>query len=122
MNVPSLERQSQILSALVESNSVRSTSRMSGAHIGTTLSLLKRVGDGCERLMDRTMRDLPCERPELDEIWGCVQCKQKWAAQFPERKHEIGDFYCFIALDAETKLVPLHLGRTRQSERRPLRR
>ena len=37
MNTLSLERQSQILSALVEGNSVRSTSRMSGAHIGTIL-------------------------------------------------------------------------------------
>jgi len=52
MNALSLERQSQILSALVEGNNVRSASRISGAHIGTILSLLKRVGDGCERLMD----------------------------------------------------------------------
>lgn len=80
MNTLSLERRSQILSALVEGNSVRSTSRMTGAHIGTILSLLKRVGDGCERLMDRMMRDLQCERLELDEIWGYVHCKQKWAA------------------------------------------
>lgn len=108
MNTLSLDRQSQILSALVEGNSVRSTSRMTGAHIGTILSLLKRVGGGCERLMDQTMRDLPCERLELDEIWGYVHCKQKWAAQFPERRYEIGDFYCFIALDAETKLIPCY--------------
>ena len=108
MNCLPLERQAQILSALVEGNSVRSTSRMTGAHIVTILSLLKRVGDGCERLMDRTMRDLSCERLELDEIWGYVHCKQKWAAQFPERRNEIGDFYCFIALDAETKLVPCY--------------
>ena len=108
MNVLTVEKQSQILSALVEGNSVRSTSRMTGVHIGTILSLLKRVGDGCERLMDRTMRDLRCERLELDEVWGYVFCMQKWAAQFPERKEEIGDFYCFIALDAETKLIPCY--------------
>ena len=106
MNTLSLERQSQILSALVEGNSVRSTSRMSGAHIGTILSLLKHVGDGCERLMDGMMRNLSCNRLELDEIWAYVQMKQKRAAQFPERKPEIGDFYTFVALDAETKLVP----------------
>jgi IS1 family transposase len=106
MNKLSMERQSQILSALVEGNSVRSTSRMSGAHIGTILSLLKRVGDGCERVMDGMMRNLSCNRLELDEIWSYVQMKQKRAAQFPERKPEIGDFYTFVALDAETKLVP----------------
>lgn len=106
MNTLSLERQSQILSALVEGNSVRSTSRMTGAHIVTILSLLKRVGDGCEGLMDRTMRGLQCERLEVDEIWAYVGMKQKRAAQHPERKPEIGDFYTFVALDAKTKLVP----------------
>lgn len=60
MNTLSLERQSQILSALVEGNSVRSTSRMSGAHVGTILNLLLRVGDGCARLMDGMMHDLQC--------------------------------------------------------------
>ena len=108
MNRLSLEKQSQILSALVEGNSVRSTSRMTDVHIETILILLRRVGDGCERLLDRTMRDLSCERLELDEIWGYVAMKQKRAGQYPERRQEIGDFYCFIALDAETKLVPCY--------------
>jgi hypothetical protein len=106
MNVLSLERQPQILSALVEGNSVRSTSRMSSAHVGTILNLLVRVGNGCERLMDETMRGLQCQRLELDEIWAYVAMKQKRAGQYPERKSEIGDFYTFVALDAETKLVP----------------
>jgi IS1 family transposase len=108
MNVLALERQSQILSALVEGNSVRSTSRMSGAHIVTILSLLNRVGDGCAALMDRTMRGLNCNRLEVDEIWSYVAMKQKRAAQFPERRHEIGDFYTFVAIDSETKLVPCY--------------
>jgi hypothetical protein len=95
MNTLSLDRQSQILSALVEGNSVRSTSRMTGAHIGTILSLLERVGDGCERLMDGMMPNLSCNRLELDEIWAYVPMKQKRAAQYPERKPEIGDFYTF---------------------------
>jgi len=56
--------------------------------------------------MDGMMRNLSCNRLELDEIWAYVQVKQKRAAHFPERKPEIGDFYTFVALDAETKLVP----------------
>jgi hypothetical protein len=107
MNVLPMEQQTAILSALVEGNSVRSTSRMSGAHIGTILALLKRTGDGCERLMDRTMRDLSCERLELDEIWGYVAMKQKRAGQYPERREQVGDFYCFIALDAENEIGSL---------------
>ncbi len=79
---------------------------MTGAHIGTILSLLTRVGNGCERLMDYTMRGLNCEQLELDEIWAYVAMKQRRAAQYPERKFEIGDFYTFVALDAKSKLVP----------------
>ena len=108
MNTLSLERQAQIISALVEGNSVRSTSRMTGAHIVTILSLLNRVGSGCEVLLDRTMRSLNCNRIEVDEIWSYVRMKQKRAAQFPERRHEIGDFYTFVAIDSETKLVPCY--------------
>jgi IS1 family transposase len=108
MYVLPIERQAQILNALVEGNSIRSTSRMSGAHQVTVLSLLRRVGDGCDRLMDGMMRGLSCHRLELDEIWSYVQMKQKRAGQFPERRAEIGDFYTFVALDAETKLVPCY--------------
>jgi IS1 family transposase len=106
MNVLTVEKQSRILSALVEGNSVRSTSRMTGAHIGTILNLLVRVGDGCEKLLDGMMQGLDCKRLELDEIWSYVGMKQKRASQFPERKAQIGDFYTFVAIDPVTKLVP----------------
>jgi hypothetical protein len=85
MNVVSLERQAQILSALVEGNSVRSTSRMSGAHLGTILNLLVRAGNGCATLMDQTMHRLRCQRLEVDEIWPYVDMKQKQAAAHPEQ-------------------------------------
>ena len=45
-------------------------------------------------------------RLEVDEIWAYVGMKQKQAATHPERRAQIGDFYTFVALDAETKLVP----------------
>src|SRR6266851_771420 len=106
MNVLPMERQAQILSALVEGNNVRSTSRMSGAHVGTILNLLVRVGSGCTTLMDQMMHALRCQRLEVDEIWDYVGMKQKQASAHPERHGQIGDFYTFVALDAETKLVP----------------
>ncbi|MGD0073153.1 MAG: IS1 family transposase [Candidatus Binataceae bacterium] len=106
MNILAVEQQARILSALVEGNSIRSTSRMNGAHVVTILSLLQRVGIGCERLLDRMMHGLACQKLQLDEIWAYVGMKQKRAAQFPERKSEIGDFYTWVAIDADTKLVP----------------
>ena len=97
--------------ALVEGNSIRSVERMTGIHRDTIMRLMVRVGEGCSILMDEMMRDLTCERLQLDELWAFVGMKQKRAAQLPERG-EFGDAYTFLALDADTNLVPcFHVGR-----------
>jgi IS1 family transposase len=61
--------------------------------------------------MDREMRNLNCQRLELDELWAFVGMKQRRASQLADRG-EFGDAYTFVALDPETKLVPaFHVGR-----------
>lgn len=111
MNKLNSEREQQVIAALVEGNSIRSVERMSGVHRDTIVRLMVRVGDGCARLHDRTMRGLKCEQLQLDEIWAYVGMKQKRAAQLAERG-EYGDAYTFVALDAVTKLVAgFHVGR-----------
>jgi IS1 family transposase len=55
-------------------------------------------------LMDETMRDLPCKRLEMDEVWGFVGKKEKHVK--PEDPAELGSVWTFCAIDAETKLVP----------------
>jgi hypothetical protein len=62
---------------LVEGNSIRSTERMTGTHRDTICRLLVEVGDGCAQLMDAEMRELPCRRIEVDEIWAYVAKKQR---------------------------------------------
>jgi hypothetical protein len=39
--------------------------------------LLVCVGEGCESLMDETMRDLACKGIQVDEIWSFVGTKQR---------------------------------------------
>ena len=57
------------------------------------------------------MRNLNCQRLQLDELWAFVGMKQKRASRLAERG-EFGDAYTFVALDADTKLVPcFHVGR-----------
>ena len=46
--------------------------RMLGVHRDTIMRLGVRVGEGCAVLMDETMRDLPCQRLELDELLAFV--------------------------------------------------
>src|SRR3990172_8641488 len=68
------------------------------------------------------MRDLPCQRIETDEIWCYVGKKEGVVS--PEDDHsEVGDFWTWVALDPDTKLVPVyHVGkRTRDDAARFMR-
>jgi IS1 family transposase len=105
MNILKPEKKLAVLSALVEGNSIRSTERMTGVHRDTILRLLVQVGENCLRLSDVTMQDLPCSRVQVDEIWTFVAKKQKRIKQ-GESDQEIGDQYVFVALDADSKLIP----------------
>lgn len=104
MNVLRQDKQLTVLSALVEGVSVRSIERMMGVHRDTILRLMNRVGDGCQRLLDARMREVPSKFIQVDEIWTYVQKKQKFVK--PGDGLEIGDQYVFVALDADSKLVP----------------
>lgn len=111
MNTLSQERQRQVIAALVEGNSIRSIERMTGIHRDTIMRLAVRIGEACDGLMDKLMRGLTCQRLQLDEIWAYVGMKQK-TARMLNKADEFGDVYTFVAIDADTKLVPCwHVGR-----------
>jgi IS1 family transposase len=98
-----------ILSALVEGNSLRSTTRMVGCSINTVTKLLVDAGTACAKYQHETLRNLTCRRIECDEIWNFCYAKQKNVA--PEKQGILGygDVWTWVAIDAETKLVPSYL-------------
>jgi len=102
-----LDRRVQIINALVEGNSIRSTERMTGTHRDTICRLLLEIGDSCAKLMDEQMRELPCRRIEVDEIWAYVGKKQRHMTPLDDPR-QLGDQYTFVALDPETKIVPAY--------------
>ena len=108
VNRLSLARRTQIIGALVEGSSIRSTERMTDTHRDTIMRLMVEVGTGCEKLMDAEMRELACRRVQVDEIWSYVGKKQSQIAK-GEDSSRVGDQYTFVAIDAETKLVPSFL-------------
>ena len=97
-------KQIAALNALVEGSSVRSTERMTGVHRDTILRLMVRIGNGCSALLDELMVDLPCTRLELDELWAFVGKKQRHISAWDDPG--LGDMWTFVAIDADTKLVP----------------
>jgi IS1 family transposase len=100
-------KQVAIIAALTEGCSMRSTSRMTGVDRETVGTLLARVGEGCEALLNETMVNLPCERLELDELWAFVGKKQRHVKESDGT--DKGDAWTWLAIDAETKLVPSFL-------------
>jgi IS1 family transposase len=88
---------------------VRSIERITGNHRDTILNILVLAGERCERLLEKTIHNIPVRDVQCDEIWGFVGCKEKRnIAGDPLR----GDAFCFVAIERTTKLVlAWHLGR-----------
>jgi len=107
MNVLPMEKQIQVVSALVEGNSIRATARMVGIEHKTVLRILLRVGDRCEQILDERMRKLPCRIVQADEIWTFVGKKEKRVTG-EDDPELVGDQYVFVAMDSESKLVPCY--------------
>jgi IS1 family transposase len=103
MNRLSGAKRAQVVASLIEGNSIRATVRMTGVAKGTVLKLLTDLGLICSIYQDRAMRNLSCERVQVDELWAFVYSKQR---NVPEHKRgEAGDYWTFVALDPDTKLV-----------------
>ena len=69
-NVLSTDKQIAVIGALAEGSSIRSIERMTGIHRDTIMRLGVRIGEGCTALLNAKMRDLPCNRLEIDESLG----------------------------------------------------
>ena len=105
MNILPIEKQIQIVNALVEGNSVRATARMVGVEHKTVMRVLLRVGNRCGRILDKQMRELPCKVVQMDEIWTYVAKHERFLRP-EDNPAEVGDQYVFVAMDSETKLIP----------------
>lgn len=103
-NVLNTDKRIAVIGALAEGSSIRSIERITGVHRDTIMRLGVKVGNGCTALMDAKMRDLSCNRLEMDEIWGFVGKKERNVKL--EDDSNLGSVWTFCAIDAETKLVP----------------
>ena len=102
-NVLNSDKQIAVIGALTEGSSIRSIERVTGVHRDTIMRLGVKVGQGSARILDSSMRNLPCNRLEMDEIWGFVGKKDRNVRIGEEG---VGSVWTFCAIDAETKLVP----------------
>jgi IS1 family transposase len=106
MNRLPLAKRVAVISALVEGCSIRSTVRMTGAAKNTVVNLLCEVGRAYSAYQARVMRNLTCRRLQIDEIWCFCYAKQKNVPDQLQGQFGYGDVWNFVAIDADTKLVP----------------
>ncbi len=114
MNKLDTKTRAQLIGCLVEGNSPRATSRLTGVAFNTVLKLVPAIGHACRRFQNEAFRNLNCRRLQLDEIWQFCYAKAKNVPD--EKKDTFGDVWTWVAIDADTKLVPCWLVGKRDSE------
>ncbi|HLJ74143.1 MAG TPA: IS1 family transposase, partial [Thermoanaerobaculia bacterium] len=80
MNRLSTAERARVVAVLVEGNSLRATSRITGVARMTIEKLLRELGAACARHHDVTVRGLKSQRVQCDEIWSFIGAKQKNAS------------------------------------------
>lgn len=117
MNTLSTEEKIQVLNHLVEGMSLRAIERLTGIQRKTITRLLVNCGEKAQDALDTHLVDLNSERIEMDEIWCYIGMKEKrvhWVDRI--ERPELGDTYVFVAMDADSKLVPCFRAGKRNTE------
>lgn len=106
----------QVLHCLMEGTSIRATARLTGVSKTTILKLIEDAGRAAAWYQDRVFQNLNARRVQVDEIWGFVGAKQKNVPSAKRKDAAYGDAWLWIAIDADTKLVPCWLVGGRDSD------
>ena len=112
----STEKRAEVIGCLTEGMSVRATTRVTGVAKNTIVKLLADLGTACANYQDTAFRNLDCKRIEADETWAFCYAKQKNVPQDFQGTFGYGDVWTWVALDADTKLVPSWLVGERTTE------
>jgi IS1 family transposase len=116
MNQLPIAKRAQVISALVEGNSLRAIVRMTGVAMNTILKLLVELGTACAEYQDRALRNLPCRRIQVDEIWAFCYAKDKNVPADKQGQFGYGSVWTWTAICPDSKLVPSWRVGTRGAE------
>ena len=106
MNTLNNKERAKLISVLVEGNSLRATARICDVAFNTVLKFIPQIGMACFDFQDKAFHNLTCKRIQCDEIWSFCYAKQKNVPKKLQGIFGYGDIWTWVAMDAETKLVP----------------
>jgi IS1 family transposase len=103
----------RILHLLCEGSSIRGRGTLTGVSKTTILKLLEDAGRAAAWYRDRALRNLSCQRIQVDELWGFVAVKEAHRLKAKKNKtSDNGDVWVWVCTCADTKLVPsFHVGK-----------
>ncbi len=116
MNRLATDKRVQILALMAEGNSIRSIVRLTGCSKNTVIKFMVDAGQAVTEYQDKIFRNLNCKRIQVDEIWAFCYAKQKNVAEAKAAPEGAGDIWTWVAMDAETKLIPSWLVGGRDAE------
>jgi len=105
MNRLTRQERAQILTLLCEGMAIRAVTRVTGASKNTVAKLLADAGRACAEYQYGALRNLPCKRVQLDEIWSFVYAKQDQVKHAKAAPADAGDAWTWTAICADTKLL-----------------
>lgn len=105
MNKLDRKARAQILHLLCEGQSIRAITRLTGASKNTVAKLLVDAGHACAAYQDKALRNLPCKRVQMDEIWSFVYAKAANVEKAKAAPEAAGDVWTWTAICADTKLI-----------------
>jgi IS1 family transposase len=105
MNKLTRQARAQILHLLCEGQSIRAVTRLTGCSKNTVAKLLVEAGHACAAYQDKHLRNLPCKRVQMDEIWSFVYAKAANVETAKFAPGNAGDVWTWTALCADTKLL-----------------
>ena len=109
-------KRAQLVSVLVEGNSLRATARICDVAFNTVLKFVPEIGQACFEYQDKAFHNLICKRIQCDEIWSFCYAKEKNVPKDKKGLFGYGDVWTWVAIDAESKLVPSFMVGNRDSQ------
>jgi IS1 family transposase len=106
MNKLPFEKRVQVLTLLVEGMSLRATGRATDTAFNTVTKLFVSASEACAAYQDATLRNLKGRKWQLDEIWSFIYAKEKNVRRAKSAPADAGDVWTWVAIDADSKLVP----------------
>lgn len=97
------EDAAKVMHLLCEGMGVRATARFTGMTHNTVMRILETVGAKCARFLDANVRNVKAEHVQIDELFTYVYSKPKNTRR--EDEAERGDFFTFLSVERDSKLL-----------------